>query len=249
MPESNPLADALAAITPNNVLLHPRATGAGVRIAVLDTGIDSSIVPTRASVRFPGAVLNSAPSGPHGTTVAHILSTLAPQAELYSADVFAPGLGGDVEAVVAAIRHAMDVWNVKIINLSLGIPEAKLGPAGQRQKLLRAVEEAYFRDVLVFAAANNEHPFVKSYPAVDSPPLFSVDKEDFPDGLHFAYALRERIEFAAPSRGYVGPFAKEPATSWATPHLAGVAARIVSLKPDCKPFEMKALLYWLSHSR
>ena len=78
-----------------------------------------------------------------------------------------------------------------------------------------------------------------------SPPLISVDKGLFDDPLQFAYKLRESIEFQAHSRGYLGPFAREPATSWATPHLAGIAARILSLKPDLKPFEIKTILYWM----
>ena len=55
----------------------------------------------------------------------------------------------------------------------------------------------------------------------------------------------EQIEFEAHGRGYLGPFAAEPATSWAAPHLAGVAARILSLRPDLKPFEVKTILYWI----
>ena len=80
------------------------------------------------------------------------------------------------------------------------------------------------------------------------------------DGLDFDEALRfnERrltagspwlwASCAAMSRGYVGPFAAEPATSWATPHLAGIAARLLSLRPGLKPFEVKTLLYWLSRN-
>ena len=45
--------------------------------------------------------------------------------------------------------------------------------------------------------------------------------------------------------GYLGPFAQEPATSWAAPHLTGIAARILSLRPDLKPFELKTVLYWM----
>ncbi len=112
----------------------------------------------------------------------------------------------------------------------------------------RAIEEAYFRDVLVFAAAHNEHPLTRSYPAAFAPPLISVDKGLFDDPLRFAYKLTDQIEFQAHSRGYLGPFAREPATSWATPHLAGIAARILSLKPDLKPFEIKTILYWLFRS-
>ena len=57
------------------------------------------------------------------------------------------------------------------------------------------------------------------------------------------------MEFQAHGKGYLGPFAREPATSWATPHLAGIAARILSLKPDLKPFEIKTVLYWLFPQR
>ncbi len=79
-----------------------------------------------------------------------------------------------------------------------------------------------------------------------APPLLSVDKAEFAGSLDFAYRLREQVEFVARGRGYLGPFAAEPATSWAAPHLAGVAARLLSLRPGMKPFEVKALLYWMS---
>ena len=46
-------------------------------------------------------------------------------------------------------------------------------------------------------------------------------------------------------RGREGEAPAEPATSWAAPHLAGIAARILSLRPGLKPFEVKTLLYWL----
>jgi hypothetical protein len=79
--------------------------------------------------------------------------------------------------------------------------------------------------------------------------LVSVDKKVFADPLQFSYELREQVEFQAHSRGYLGPFALEPATSWAAPHLAGIAARMLSLRPDLKPFEIKTLLYWMSRGQ
>src|SRR5262249_58052040 len=77
------------------------------------------------------------------------------------------------------------------------------------------------------------------------PPLTSVDKAVFADPLQFAYQLREQVEFQAHAKGYFGPFASEPATSWAAPHLTGIAARLLSLRPTLKPFEMKTILYWM----
>jgi hypothetical protein len=132
-----------------------------------------------------------------------------------------------------------------VINLSLGVPESRLQQLPRRYQFLRAIEDAYYQDVLIFAAAHNDHPLTRSYPAAFAPPLLSVDKHLFDDPLQFAYQLRDQIEFQAHGRGYLGPFAQEPATSWAAPHLSGIAARILSLRPGLKPFEMKAILYWL----
>ena len=248
-------------VTPERLLRDPRATGEGVAVALLDSGVERALLEERfAKIGTPikpieGAVFRGAKpdilpyeghqSSPHGTTVADIVLTLAPRAKLYSADVFGTQGTCEVETVVAALRYAIDVWKVKVVNLSLGVPEHRLQQLPRRQMLFRAIEEAYYRDVLVFAAANNDHPITRSYPAEYSASLISVDKGLFDDPLNFAYRLRDHIEFQAHGRGYLGPFAREPATSWATPHLAGIAARILSLKPDLKPFEMKTVLYWL----
>ena len=251
-------------VTPDRLLLDPRATGEGVSVAVIDSGVERSLLedkfrkagtpihPIDGAVFKPGTSTaqpyDGHQSSPHGTTVADIVLTMAPRVKLYSADVFGPTGSCEVETVIAALRHAIDVWKVKVVNLSLGVPEHKLQQLPRRQALQRAIEEAYFRDVLVFAAAHNEHPLTRSYPAAFAPPLISVDKGLFDDPLRFAYKLSEQVEFQAHSRGYLGPFAREPATSWATPHLAGIAARVLSLKPDLKPFEIKTILYWLFRS-
>jgi subtilisin family serine protease len=260
MGEPTVFEEVFALLTPQRILRDPRATGEGVAVAVIDSGVERAVLEEHfRNANQPihpieGAVFrpNGPPlpytghqSSPHGTTVAHIILTLAPRVKLYSADVFGPAGSCEVETVIAALHHAISVWKVKVINLSLGVPEHKLQQLPRRQQLQRAIEEAYFQDVLVFAAAHNEHPITRSYPAAFAPPLISVDKGLFDDPLRFAYQLREQVEFQAHGRGYLGPFAREPATSWATPHLAGIAARILSLKPDLKPFEIKTILYWL----
>jgi subtilisin len=261
MAEPTVFDEIFARITPDRLLRDPRATGEGVAVAVIDSGVEKTLLeekfrqngqPVHAieGVVFRGTSTTPQPydghqSSPHGTTVADIILTLAPRVKLYSADVFGPQGTCEVETVVAALRHAIDVWKVKVVNLSLGVPEHRLQQLPRRQLLMRAIEEAYFRDVLVFAAAHNEHPLTRSYPAAFAPPLISVDKGLFDDPLGFAYRLREQVEFQAHGKGYLGPFAREPATSWATPHLAGIAARVLSLKPDLKPFEIKTILYWL----
>jgi subtilisin family serine protease len=256
--------EVFALLTPQRLLSDPRATGEGVRVCVIDSGIERALLEERFRLRYgqeihpiEGAVFPSAQddpipydghqSAPHGTTVADILLSVAPRVRLFSADVFGPRGSPDVEVVIRALYWAVNVWHCQIVNLSLGVPEQRLQPVQRRYQLLRAVEDCYFKDVLVVAAAHNEHPLTHSYPAVFAPPLLSVDKGT-PAPLEVAYDLHERVEFRAHGHGYLGPFAAEPATSWAAPHLAGIAARLLSLRPGLKPFEIKTLLYWMTQS-
>jgi subtilisin len=253
--------ELFALLNPDRLLRDPRATGAGVSVCVIDSGVERAVLEQRQRQRghaidpIEGGIFvahQTAPlpyegrqSTPHGTTVADILLSVAPGVRLFSADVFGPQGSCEVEVVVQALHWAIDVWKCKVINLSLGVPEARLLQLAKRQQLQRAIEDGYYKDVLIFAAAHNEHPLTRSYPAAFAPPLLSVDKGLFADPLQFAYRLRDQIEFQAHGRGYLGPFAQEPATSWAVPHLAGISCRILSLRPDLKPFEMKTILYWL----
>ncbi len=257
--------ELLALVKPERLLHDPRATGEGVSVCVIDSGVERAVLEDK--FRRTGREIHAIAGGifsadraeplpyegrqstPHGTTVADVILTLAPRARLYSADVFGPQGSCEVETVVKALYWAVDIWKCKVVNLSLGVAEHKMQQLPRRQLLLRAVEEGYFKDVLIFAAAHNDHPWTRSYPAMFAAPLLSVDKGLFADPLAFAYRLRDGIEFQAHARGYLGPFAQEPATSWAAPHLAGIAARILSLRPQLKPFEMKTILYWLFQGR
>lgn len=262
---SDVFEEVFALLTPERLLRDPRATGEGVTVGVIDSGVERALLEERfrrlgreiypieggifQAGRPEPAAYDGHQSTPHGTTVADIILTLAPRVRLRSADIFGPAGTCEVEVVIQALRWAIDVWHCKVINLSLGVPESRLQQWPRRQQLARAIEEAYFQDVLVVAAAHNEHPLTRSFPAAFAPPLLSVDKRLFDDPLQAAYHLSHQVEFQAHGRGYLGPFAHEPATSWAAPHLAAIAARILSLRPSLKPFEIKTLLYWMFSPR
>src|SRR5262249_48051155 len=189
--------DIFTLLTPERLLRDPRATGEGVSVCVIDSGVERSLLEEK--FRREGAGLHPIEGGiftadrpepspytgrqstPHGTTVADIILTLAPRVRLYSADVFGPQGSCEVEVVIHALRWAIDVWKCKVINLSLGVPEYRLQQAQRRHQFQKAIEEGYFKDVLIFAAAHNEHPLTRSYPALFAPPLISVDKHLFDD--------------------------------------------------------------------
>ncbi len=239
-----------------------QAHGQGVRVGIIDTGLDRATLEQRQKQRnLPLAPIQGAQflpkqthplpyegqaSAPHGTTVADVVLHLAPKVELYSADVFGPTGAAEAETLVAALRHCLDHWHCHVINMSLGIVEAKLTPVYRRQLLLRAIEDCYHRGVIVVAAAHNDHPETKSYPAVYSPPLISVERKLGLQEDEVCYVAHDQIEFAAAGRGYLGPFCTELANSWATPHVTGLVACLLSWMPDLQPFEVKTLLYWLA---
>jgi hypothetical protein len=251
--DANPIDAARTAITPA-LLDHPAATGAGIRVAILDTGLDLAVIQERhpqaritANSALRNGVLITAgpPSSLHGSTVADIILADAPQVELFSLDLF--GISGhcDVETLIAGIRQAVEVWGVNVVNLSLGVIESQLLPPARRL-LARTIDDAYHRDVIVVAAAHNDHPFTISLPASQSPPIISVDKATIAGPVPMRYQPQAGIEFAARAVGRLGVFSREPATSWAAPHATAVIAKILSMKPGMKPFELKTMLYWMS---
>jgi subtilisin family serine protease len=143
-------------LTPERLLRDPRATGEGVSIALIDSGVERSVIEAKfgnAIHPIEGAIFRpdtpepqpytGHQSSPHGTTVADIILTLAPRVKIYSADVFGPTGTCEVDTVIRALQHASDVWKCKVVNLSLGVPEAKLQQLPKRHQFLKAVEDVY----------------------------------------------------------------------------------------------------------
>jgi hypothetical protein len=98
--------------------------GSGVRVAVVDTGVDSTLAPTcftQYDVTSP--VASVAPHDPdgHGSVVSAIIGQIAPSTTILSVKVFPNGtLGG----LVVGIQIAMAVFQPHVINLSLGLDAA-----------------------------------------------------------------------------------------------------------------------------
>src|SRR5271154_289290 len=87
-------------ITPQRLLHDPRATGEGVKVCVIDSGVERASMEAKfgpALKRIEGGIFpaeraeplpyEGRQSTPHGSTVADILLTMAPAVQLFSADV------------------------------------------------------------------------------------------------------------------------------------------------------------------
>lgn len=231
-------------------LAHPQAYGQGVRVGIIDTGIDQATLARQGYTQpITGAIFGDgvAPyqglqSSPHGTAVAGIVVKHAPAVELVSADVFGPSGLCEVETLLRAITWCVETARCQVLNLSLGITEDRLLPVQRRWQLQRLIEDCYHRHVVVVAAAHNDHPQYRSFPALLGAPLIGVAKGPWNEEMALRYQPLERVEFQATASCTGNFLTQSPASSWAAPHVTALVARLLSLHPTLKPFEVKAAL-------
>ena len=224
--------------------------GAGVTVAVVDSGVDANPqFGDRVTVGpdLAGATAGDVPPGAdcvgHGTSVASIIAAapqasvtfagVAPQASILSIKITnSDNFPGQVTA--QAIRDAVNL-GANVINLSLATNVST--PA-----LLAAVQFAQARNVVVVAAAGNDDPdgvVGPFYPAA-YPGVLSVGAIG-PDGSLASFSdTRTPVSVTAPgvdvTSAYPGTFpqAYDPGdngTSFATAFVSGVAALVRAAYP------------------
>lgn len=228
---------------------------APVKVAILDSGIEEdhpAIGPIAGGAAFerdadaPGGVLCiDGPHGDlagHGTACAGIIRRVAPEAELFSVRVLSASMSGNGAVFAAGIRWALDN-DMRVLNLALGTTSPR-----HVETLSRLVDEAYFKGVIVVAAANNEP--VVSYPAAFSSVL-SVACHPGKDPFGFSYNPTGPVEFGAPGLHVevawpVGLMRWATGNSFAAPHLTGLVARLLARHPALTPFQVRGVLYHLA---
>jgi subtilisin family serine protease len=224
--------------------------GAGVTVAIVDSGVegDHPAVGGRlvASVRVEmdddePVVVDDDPTDVvgHGTACAGIIHALAPSAELVSVRV----LGKKNTAKGIAFARGVH-W---VVEQGIGIANLSLSSGSEElfAEFHELADQAYFENTVLVCAASNT-PGRSSYPSLFSS-VISVAAHDSPDPLTWYYNPRPPVEFGA--RGIDVPVAWRggasivgTGNSFATPHIAGLVARIRGTYPAATPFEVKTLL-------
>lgn len=229
------------------------ATGQGVRVAVIDSGIEADHPDLNGCVDVDSGVAITLDStgelvelrGPHddsvghGTACASIIHSLAPEARITSVKVLGKGLSGKAAAFLRGLAWAVEE-GFDVINLSLG--------ANRREWALPFYEicdRAYFSGSFIVTAANN-------LPRPSFPSLYasvaSVASSLSTDPYRFHHNPEPPTEFLAPGVGLEvawknGARIMATGNSYAAPHISGIAALIRSKHPDLRPFQLKTVLW------
>jgi subtilisin family serine protease len=227
---------------------HALAKGDDVRVAVIDSGIDTSSPELAGSIADSFDTLAS-PMTPHrhGTAIAGLIAAhgkltgAAPDARILAVRAFNPE-GAGAQGTTFNILKGLD-WaaahGARVINMRFAGPG---DPA-----LHRSLAAAHIKGIVLVAAAGNAGS--KSpplYPAADSD-VIAVSATDASDklfapsnrGPHIAIAAPgDQILVALPAGGYE----VSSGTSYAAAEVSGIVALMLQREPALTPDRARAIL-------
>lgn len=245
--------------------------GQGIKIAIVDTGIDPDHPDFAGRIAagkgFTGE--SYVDDNGHGTHVAGIAAGsgaasggryigIAPEASLYIAKVLLADGSGMMSDVMAGIEWAVE-QGVRVIGLSLGGP----APCDGTDALSETCDAAVEAGVVVCAAAGNQGPGART---VGSPGCArrvitvgaSTDNDTVASFSSRGPTSDNRVkpDIVFPGVDIISCRAKGTSmaniiddhyteasgTSMATPHAVGTAALLWQAKPDLKPAQVKELM-------
>lgn len=230
-------------------------TGKGVRVAVVDSGIDGAHPmvggvaqyvaidrddSTETGVCFTPGIHDDLYG--HGTACAAIVREVAPQVELVSVRVLRDDLKGSAAAFSFGLEWCIEE-GIDIINLSMSTASDRWS-----ETFWDLVDQATYRGVVLVAAMNNERK--RTIPS-EFAGVFSVacapgtDREGIwcnPEGPAEWGAVGIDVDVAWLN----GATIRTTGNSFAAPVVAGHLARILAAHPGIRPWQAKTVLAQLA---
>ena len=229
------------------------STGKGVRVAVVDSGVEydhpalQDCVKGGVIVEYDSRAKNEFRIKPddlpadvsgHGTACAGIIHSIAPEAEIYSVRVLGRNMGGRAIQFAAGLDWAIEN-NMHVVNMSLSTSLEEF--FGLFHDL---ADQAYFKNINLVSAVNNlPEP---SYPSLFSS-VISVAAHEGHDPFTYYYNPNPPVEFGAPGIDVEVAWNRKhyltcTGNSFAAPHITGITTLIRSKHPDLTPFQVKSVL-------
>lgn len=229
-----------------------RATGKGVRVAVLDTGIDTAHPDLKDNVRGAFDTIKETPDviddNGHGTHVAGIIAALdnefgvvgvSPDVDIYAAKAFDSRGQGRTSDIIQAIEWCVE-QDVNIINMSFGTRDST-------KALELAIDKAAKAGILMIAAAGNEGAKDSVlYPARD-PNVIGVAASTPDDRIASFSSSGREVDVTGPGEGVYSTYNRSgykslSGTSMSCPHVSGVAALVLSAEPGLSAEQVKEIV-------
>lgn len=220
-------------------------TGKGIKIGILDTGIDYNHEDLKGNYRggynFVGNNNNPIDDNGHGSHVTGIIAAedndigivgVAPQAHIYSVKILAFDSTGSASDIVSGLEWSVDN-GMQVINMSLGSEEDSIS-------VNRAIDNTYNSGVLIIAAAGNSGNSQGNGNNMDFPSKYgsvvSVGATDKNDNRASFSSTGPTLELSAPGDHILSTlngnkYGTMSGTSMSCPHVTGVAALIMSAEP------------------
>ena len=213
-------------------------TGKGVKVAVIDSGVDAAHSGFNGKVtkqmwfRF-GSPLSQ---DDHGTHVAGTIHMMAPDAEIYDYRVFGDEGGFEVDAAIVTSIFEACFDGCDIINMSLG-------GRWPSNDIRAAVQYAHSKGVIVVCAAGNEgddNPLTneRSYPALwdEAICVAAVAKKSNLPVAYFSNT-NPQVDYSGIGVNVTsfkpdGGFQTMNGTSMACPHVCGLLAALLDKESD-----------------
>ena len=224
-----------------------KTKGKGVKIVVIDTGVDTSH--PDLDVKFKFDMINKSTNVTddygHGTHVAGLLTGkytgVAPEADLYVIKVLDEQGNGSASSVMDGITHAINI-KADVLSISLGAPHSI--PLIIEQRIV----DAYEAGITIVSAVGNNGNHLPLYPARMNE-VIGVGGYD--KNLNRTNFTNRGYDVLAPSVDILstfkdGKYARMTGTSFASPLVAGGIALLISYYREqgkkLKPKEIKSMI-------